>query len=45
MYVPMKAVCPTLTLIEEMSRTISIKQGEMEGLSKYLERYKRKIMF
>ena len=40
MHVPMKAVYPTLTLIESMSRMISIKQGEREGLSTYLERFK-----
>ena len=45
MHVPMKAVYLTLTLIEAMSRMISIKQGEREGLSTYLERFKSKKNF
>ena len=44
MHVPMKAVYPTLTLIESMSRMLSIKQGEREGLSTYLERFKSEKM-
>ena len=37
MHVPMKAIYPTLTLIETMSSVISLKQEDKEGLTTYLE--------
>ena len=42
MHVPMKAVYPTLTLIETIARMMSLKQGEKEGLATYLEHFKSK---
>ena len=42
MHVPMKAVYPTLTLIETLTSMVSVKQGDKEGLTTYLERFKSK---
>ena len=39
-HVPSRAVYPTLTLIESLTRMLSIRQGEKEGLTSYMERFK-----
>ena len=39
-HVPSRAVYPTLTLIESLTRLLNIKQGDKEGLTSYMERFK-----
>ena len=39
-HVPSRAVYPTLALIESLGRLLSVKQGDKEGLTSYLERFK-----
>ena len=41
-HVPSRAVYPTLTLIKSLNRLLAVKQGDKEGLTSYMERFKSK---
>ena len=42
MHVPIKAVYLTLTLIEIMASMVTVNQGEKDGLTTYLKKFKTK---
>ena len=44
-HVPSRAVYPTLTLIESLSRLLNVRQGDKECLTSYMERFKSEKMY